>query len=388
MSPLGKFLLAIGGLRFFGAEGLVCGLLLGHVLIDRTIVIKKIEQMLATLDDNIRIMLPYKYYRFYNRIEGKIRGKLICALIGLIFFGFDGFIAMFLVGHCLFDWADGQKTHAARKAIDMWFDRNLAKLCGAVLGFVLHSGVLVFCGILIGFFIDYYRVENAAILPWHLSKGFWQRCNPLKWWFNSKEARHVAYIRAVAGLAAQTAQADGDITDNEIRIFKKLFVITEEENSKAAQVFRSVKGSRKELENYAYQIRLIAKDNLPLKESVVDNLFKIAAADGCVTEKAFALLREIARLIELPEGNFRVIEDIYKPKSCNDSLAGYYEVLGVEASVSDDAIKKRWKELIIRYHPDKAQSLGASSAEIERATLKMAEINHAYQTIMKSRRCA
>ena len=205
---------------------------------------------------------------------------------------------------------------------------------------------------------------------------------------NDEAGCRVAYIRAVAGLAAQTAQADGDITDNEIRIFKKLFVITEEENSKAAQVFRSAKGSRKELENYAYQIRLIAKDNLPLKESVVDNLFKIAAADGCVTEKAFVLLREIARLIELPEGNFRVIEDIYKPKSCNDSLAGYYEVLGVEASVSDDAIKKRWKELIIRYHPDKAQSLGASSAEIERATLKMAEINHAYQTIMKSRRCA
>lgn len=37
-------------------------------------------------------------------------------------------------------------------------------------------------------------------------------------------------------------------------------------------------------------------------------------------------------------------------------------------------------------HPDKIQSDGGNEQEVEQATAKMAEINHAYQEIMKTRR--
>ncbi|MFR1031511.1 MAG: J domain-containing protein [Alphaproteobacteria bacterium] len=48
-------------------------------------------------------------------------------------------------------------------------------------------------------------------------------------------------------------------------------------------------------------------------------------------------------------------------------------------------MKRRWKELINQYHPDLAQAKGASAREIEACTLKMAEINNAYEHIIKSR---
>ena len=131
----------------------------------------------------------------------------------------------------------------------------------------------------------------------------------------------------------------------------------------------------------------LTQDNLPLKENVVDNLFKIAVADsGGAAAEALDLLRRIARQIDLPEGNFEVIQDIYTPKSKNATMQSFYDVLGVFCNASDCEIKRRWKELIVKYHPDRLQARGASAEEIESTTLKMAEINNAYQAIMKSRK--
>ena len=246
----------------------------------------------------------------------------------------------------------------------------------------------MFTGIVIGFFIDYYRLEQAMMFPFSFLKGFWLRYNPLKWWVHSKEARHVAYVQAVSGLAVIVAKADGQISENEIRVFKKLFIVTEKENSKAAKVFKNAKTSEKDLEFYANQLKLLTDENIQLKESVIDNLFKIAMADAQAGDIKFDLLKKVAHLIDLPKGNFEVIQNIYRPKGQNSATICFYDILGVSMNAGDDEIKKRWKELIIKYHPDRLQSKGASIEEIKVSTKKMAEINNAYQAIMKSRRAA
>lgn len=388
MSPFGKFCLAVLGLRIFGAEGFFIGLVLGHLLIDRTVLIKKFKAALSTFDDNIRIMLPYKYYRYYNRLDGNFWGKLLGGLLGGILYGIDGFIVLFILGHYLFDTPKSHHAGEFRRQADIFIDKNLAKIIGAVFGFVCQSPILMFAGIVIGFFIDYYRIEQASMFPFDLLRGFWLRCNPLKWWVNSKEARHVAYVQAVSGLAVIVAKADGNISENEIRVFKKLFIVTENENSRAAKIFKNAKISDKDLQSYANQLKLLTENNLSLKESVIDNLFKVASADCQVTEKEFGLLRQIADMIELPEGNFNVICNIYRPRDKSATTNCFYEVLGVPANAADAEIKRRWKELIVKYHPDRLQSRGASVEEIAVSTQRMAEINNAYQVIMKSRRVA
>lgn len=386
MSPFGKFCLAVLGLRILGAEGFFVGLVLGHLLVDRTVLIKKFKAALSAFDDNIRIMLPYKYYRNYNRLDGNFWGKLLGGLLGGILYGIDGFIVLFILGHYLFDTPKSHHAGEFRRQADIFIDKNLAKIIGAVFGFVCQSHILMFAGIVIGFFIDYYRVEQASMFPFDFLRGFWLRCNPLKWWVHSKEARHVAYVQAVSGLAVIVAKADGAISENEIRVFKKLFIVTENENTRAAKIFKNAKISDKDLQAYAKQLKLLTENNLSLKESVIDNLFKVASADCSVSAKEFELLRQIADMIELPEGNFSVICNIYRPRGKSATTNCFYEVLGVPANAADAEIKRRWKELIVKYHPDRLQSRGASVEEIEVSTQRMAEINNAYQVIMKSRR--
>ena len=51
----------------------------------------------------------------------------------------------------------------------------------------------------------------------------------------------------------------------------------------------------------------------------------------------------------------------------------YYEILGVNNEASDTEIRKAYRVLSLKYHPDKNS--------IEEATIKFQEINEAYETL-------
>ena len=376
MSPLGKLTLALIGLRLFGANGFFAGMFLGHFLIDRTHLIVSLERRLSIIDDNIRLMLPYKYYRYYNRIDGNFWGKLWGMIIGGTLYGTNGLIILFILGHFIFDTPKSHHASRFRKKFDHLWD---------IIGFICHSRMILFCGIIIGFFGDYYRMANANLIPIDSIRRFWKSINPLKLWRHSKEARHISFIHSMAGLAAKVAKIDGVISENEIRTFKKLFVIKEEETSQVAKIFNQAKKSSKGFEKYAFQLKQISANNLEMKESIIDNLFKIAKADGEIRTSADELIQEIATIIDLPSGNFEVIKELHHPKIKTPVIQDYYDTLGVLYTATDAEIKSRWKKLIIQYHPDRQQAKGASAQEIEIATSKMAEINFAYQEIIRIR---
>jgi DnaJ like chaperone protein len=60
-----------------------------------------------------------------------------------------------------------------------------------------------------------------------------------------------------------------------------------------------------------------------------------------------------------------------------------YKVLGVEASATDDEIKKAYRQMAIKFHPDKVASMGEDFQK--GAKEKFQQIQDAYEAIKKSR---
>ena len=58
-----------------------------------------------------------------------------------------------------------------------------------------------------------------------------------------------------------------------------------------------------------------------------------------------------------------------------------YEILGVKENDDMDTIKKAYRQLIKKYHPDIISSQNKDESYMEEATAKTQEINQAYQVI-------
>jgi DnaJ like chaperone protein len=63
--------------------------------------------------------------------------------------------------------------------------------------------------------------------------------------------------------------------------------------------------------------------------------------------------------------------------------ADYYQILGVERGASQDEIKKAYRKLAVKYHPDKVATLGEDVQKA--AEEKFKAVNKAYETICKER---
>ena len=71
---------------------------------------------------------------------------------------------------------------------------------------------------------------------------------------------------------------------------------------------------------------------------------------------------------------------MYLKQQDNDWM---YKVLQIEPSASNDEVKKAYRRMAMKYHPDKVAASGEEAKKS--ATEKFRKINEAYEEIKKSR---
>lgn len=120
------------------------------------------------------------------------------------------------------------------------------------------------------------------------------------------------------------------------------------------------------------------RTNVETRIQLLHYLFGIAQADGDVSTTEVKHLEFIAQSLDVPPMDFRSVQGMF-----TKNLDADYEVLGIDKNASDEEVKKAYRQMAVRYHPDKVASMGE---EFQKgAKEKFQHIQAAYDNIKKSR---
>jgi DnaJ like chaperone protein len=109
-------------------------------------------------------------------------------------------------------------------------------------------------------------------------------------------------------------------------------------------------------------------------------LFNIAYADGEVVDSELNTIQRISNIFRIERLDFESIKAPYM-KTVDRDWA--YKSLEIEPTATDDEIKKAYRRMAMKYHPDKVNDLGEDVKKS--ATEKFRSINEAYESLKKQR---
>lgn len=130
------------------------------------------------------------------------------------------------------------------------------------------------------------------------------------------------------------------------------------------------------LEQICNDIRMRTKEEVRVQ--LLYYLFGIAKADGNVSNNELLVIQRIAHLMGVSTADFESVKNMFYRDVNSD-----YKVLEIEAAATDEEVKKAYRKMAIKYHPDKVASLGE---EFQKgAKEKFQKIQEAYDNIKKTR---
>lgn len=195
------------------------------------------------------------------------------------------------------------------------------------------------------------------------------------------DTRQMAFTVGVIVLGAKMAKADGVVTRDEIRAFRRVFHVPPQDAGGVARVFDRAKEDSRGFEPYARQLAALFADNPAVLEDLLDALFHIAQADRVYHPAEDAYLRSVAEIFGFDEAEFSRI----RASHVGPEEADPYAVLGVGRDVPDGDLKRRYRALVREHHPDRLIAQGVPREMIDVATAKLASINDAWDRIARER---
>jgi len=139
----------------------------------------------------------------------------------------------------------------------------------------------------------------------------------------------------------------------------------------------------KDILNQEYNLRDVCRQiqramDHPSRLELVHLLFGLAQADGKIHRAEVDMIAEIARYLRVSEPDFQSIKAMFV-----GDTDGAYRILEIDPNASNDDIKKAYRKMATKYHPDKVAHLGEDLRIL--AEEKFKAVNAAYQTLKQER---
>ena len=116
----------------------------------------------------------------------------------------------------------------------------------------------------------------------------------------------------------------------------------------------------------------------PSRLELIHILFELSQADGKIHPEEIRVIKTICRYLNVNINDFNSIQAMFVRDTLSD-----YKILGINKTATDNDIKKAFRAMATKYHPDKVGHLGDELRVL--AEEKFKAVNDAYQNIKKER---
>ncbi len=179
-------------------------------------------------------------------------------------------------------------------------------------------------------------------------------------------------------LSAAVMKSDGKVLKSELDYIKR-FLSTQFGEQNAQQQILLLQQILKQnipLQDVCLQI----KQYMPHSErlQIIHYLFGISKADGHVHESELQTIQTIANYLGVSAADFNSLKAMYFRDVNSDFL-----ILEITSAASDDEVKKAYRRMAVKFHPDKVAALGEDVQKA--ANEKFQKVQSAYENIKKQR---
>ncbi|MFW6043857.1 MAG: TerB family tellurite resistance protein [Marinilabiliaceae bacterium] len=235
---------------------------------------------------------------------------------------------------------------------------------GSLIGFGIGWWIFGPVGALIGMFLGG-QAEEATTVE---GKG-----RPV----SSGSARD-GFVVSLLVLMAAVMKADGKVLRSELNYVKQYLnnLLGPEKARESLNVLRDLIKKDIPLNDVCHQIRVNVQYDSRVQ--LLHLLFGVARADGQLSQVEINTIERISRLLGIAGPDYQAVLNMFY-----DNLESAYKILEISPSASDEEVKKAYRKMAVRFHPDKVSHLGAEFQKS--ANEKFAKVNEAYEKIRKER---
>jgi DnaJ like chaperone protein len=202
----------------------------------------------------------------------------------------------------------------------------------------------------------------------------------------------------LVALMAKVAKADGKVCELEAELLKHTFTDisshfenSEEIKEKLKALYTKEKQSFDNMIIICEKLYSLTKNDYTKRAKIMEYLLNLAFIDKEFSKTEKMITEDISNALKIKKDDFErlivTFEAFYLQQAASKaiSLEKAYEIL--ESKIDDDnaTLKKNYRSLVKKHHPDIISGQGAAQNIIDEATKKLQEINEAYEMIKKDR---
>jgi len=250
----------------------------------------------------------------------------------------------------------------------------MLKYFAALIGYYVMRFPGALLGFIVGMLIESYQSAQ--------NPGGQRESGPRGRSFRDFQGRSVSpqdFELHLLSLCSIIIKADGQASQRELDYVRQYFV-SAYGKERANAIFRTFNEVVKKREISTQRISefLSQRTRYEMRLQILHFLFGIAQADGRVSEPELNKLNEIARFFRVRLRDFDSIKAMFV-RSADQA----YTILEIDKSATDAEVKKAYRTMVKKYHPDKV--ITEDEAIKKGAEEKFKEVQKAYETIQAER---